>query len=537
MQTKLKKIGNNAYRLGVQLVAVGGLTGLFAGLAVTLFNALLELCEEFSRGYYGFFRDNPAFIPLLFLALLMGSVVMGGFLRFLPVLRGGGFARTEGATRGLMRFKWYQALCGAFTAGLLAVFLGLSAGGEGPSVLIGGSCGYGVSDVLKRNPVVRRYQITGGACAGLAVALNAPLTGIIFAYEEAHKRFTPEVFVCSFVSVVFAVVVRALLRPLFHLPTGAYLAAFTFPQEIPLLFCLYALGAALVCALVATGFYYLLILLRRLFKKWNFWKGWGKYSVAFLLAGAAGLCTPFVMGGGTELISALSSGNEGEIFLYGAPFAVALLVIFLLKFITTIVNVGLDLPVCASVPMLAMGAAVGKLLSLGFVKMGMDPSLSDALVVLCMVTFFSTVVKAPITGIIMTVELTWNFLWMLPAVLCMAVGYFVGAVFHTEPLYEELLEELLEEENKTEKLTVFVRVTQAAGRAVRDVLWPFSALVTSVRRGEEVIPPKGDTELCEGDILTVEGTPTDREEYLAVLAAAVGEVAMEEGKISEETGA
>ncbi len=528
MKKTLEKIKRKA-NYSAQIVSVGVMTGLFAGVVVTFFNVLFGMAEEFSRGYYGYFRDHPAFIPLLFLALLLGAVVIGGVLRFLPLLRGNGFPQTEGATRGLLRFKWYRDLTGMFASALFLVFMGLSAGAEGPSAFIGGSCGAGVSDLCRRDPIVRRFQITGGACTGLAVALNAPLTGIIFAYEEAHKRFTPEVFVCSFSSVAVAVVIRGvLLKYALGMEVGPFLSTFAYPADTGLLFCAFALLAALVVTLVAAGFYHLLFYVRKYFKRITFLKGTAKYMIPFALAGAAGLVTAFAMGGGEHFIDALGSGSEGGMSVFGWPLAVAVVVVVLLKLVTSVANLAADLPCCASVPMLAMGAGMGKLLSMLFVLMGMDPALADCLIVLCMVTFFTTVVKAPVTGIIMTVELTWSFTFFLPAVICAAVSYLIGDVLHIRPLYDRLLDEMLEED-VSESMHIVARVqvkagSPAAGRAVRDVLWPFTALVKNVERGETGFAPSGSTVLEAGDVLTVEGTPHDREEFLSALTATVGDV-------------
>ncbi len=531
MKKTLEKIKRKA-NYSVQIVSVGVMTGLFAGVVVTLFNVLFGMAEEFSREtFYGFFRNNPTFIPLLFLALLLGAVVIGGVLRFLPLLRGNGFPQTEGATRGLLRFKWYRDVTGMFASALFLVFMGLSAGAEGPSAFIGGSCGAGVSDLFRRDPIVRRFQITGGACTGLAVALNAPLTGIIFAYEEAHKRFTPEVFVCSFCSVAVAVVIRGvLMKYAFGTEIQPFLSrtAFVYPADTGLLFCAFALLAALVVTLVAAGFYHLLFYVRKYFKQIAFLKGTAKYMIPFALAGAAGLVTAFAMGGGEHFIDALGSGAKGGVSVFGWPLAVAVAVVVVLKLITSVANLAADLPCCASVPMLAMGAGLGKLLSMLFVLMGMNPNLADCLIVLCMVTFFTTVVKAPVTGIIMTVELTWSFTFFLPAVICAAVSYLIGDVLHIRPLYDRLLDEMLEED-VSESMRIVARVqvkagSPAAGRAVRDVLWPFTALVKNVERGEANFAPSGSTVLEAGDVLTVEGTPHDREEFLSALTATVGDV-------------
>ena len=59
MKKNIKQISKKAYHYGVQLVAVGALTGFFAGLVVTLYNVLAHMAEEFSAGYYGFSANIP----------------------------------------------------------------------------------------------------------------------------------------------------------------------------------------------------------------------------------------------------------------------------------------------------------------------------------------------------------------------------------------------------------------------------------------------------------------------------------------------
>ncbi len=439
MKTKIKKISDKAAYF-LRIIGVGAFTGLFAGVVVTLFNVLFEGGEAFSQNYFAFFRNNPAFLPLLFVALFLGGIVVGGILKFLPALRGTGFSQVEGAAQGLYHFKWYEALAGMFATSLFLVFMGLSGGSEGPSLMIGGACGQATDAMTRKDD--SRYSITSGGSAGLAVALNAPLSGIIFAYEEAHKKFTPEVFVCSFSSVIFAVIVRNLLLLAMGMEVGPFLAGFVFPEETGLLFYAFVLLMALVVSFAAVCFYHIFVAMYRVFAKLTFWKGVGRYVIPFLLAGGLGLLTAFAMGSGRELIFAVLTDEVG---LFGLPLWAALLILFAVRFLATVANLGMCLPACASVPFFAMGAVLAKLLALLFVKMGMDPALSDLLVALGMMTFFMTVVRAPITGIIMSVELTGQFAFLLPAVICAAVSYFMGAVFHTQPIYEYMLDKMIEE--------------------------------------------------------------------------------------------
>lgn len=58
--------------------------------------------------------------------------------------------------------------------------------------------------------------MTGGACSGFAVATGAPVTGLLFALEEAHKRFTPMIFLMAMSSVLFGVTASNLWSMLFH---------------------------------------------------------------------------------------------------------------------------------------------------------------------------------------------------------------------------------------------------------------------------------------------------------------------------------
>jgi len=143
---------------GINLVLISLLTGLFAGVVVTFYNILAHIGEETSVKLYSLLRDNPAFIPLLFLGLSAGAIVV-------PMIRGSGIPQIEGAARGIIRFKWYVTMCSMFAASLACIFLGLSAGAEGPSLEIGGCAGEAVGRILKRNQMIRRLQIASGSSA------------------------------------------------------------------------------------------------------------------------------------------------------------------------------------------------------------------------------------------------------------------------------------------------------------------------------------------------------------------------------------
>lgn len=514
MQMKDKKTLTHTF---LELVAVGGVTGVVAGTIVTVFNILVHEGEHISRNVYAYVRENPQVLPLLFLALICLGLMLGVAVNISSTIRGCGIPQTEGATRGLVRFTWWRDLIAMFSSSLLSIFMGLSIGAEGPSVFIGATAGDGVSTLLRRNEMIRKYQITGGACTGLAVASNAPLTGIAFAFEEAHKRFTPEVFICSFSSVIFGVVTRSLIYGLLGREVQSSFASYQF-HELPIQYYGVVMLSGLICALLGVVFLKACLFSRKTFTKIECKDKRVTYAVrvmiAVLLGGIVSLIATGVMGGGHELIESL--GTFGGVLepttelSFGLTLGWTLCIILILKSLITTVNVGSGVPCGIFIPIIAIGACLGGLLNILWT--GLTPDMKpycDLLVMICMAAFFTTVVRAPITAIIMICELTGSFAPLLPVIIAVAISYIVGEISRMEGIYEILLEEYEREtgihERAVREVYTFTvaKGAMAVGRDVRDILWPGNARVTAIERGEEHILPDGDTNIHVGDVLTV----------------------------------
>lgn len=511
---KRKKTGE-FYRNFIQLVLVGSVTGVFGGGIVTLFNILVHEGELVAQNVYAYVRGNPAFIPLLFLALVGAAFFIGVAVNISSVIRGCAIPQTEGATRGIVPLKWWRDLTLMFACCLLSIFMGLSIGAEGPSVLIGACTGDGVASTLRRNPMVRKYQITGGACVGLAVASNAPLTGMAFAFEEAYKRLTPEVFICSAVSVITGMLTKNAIYWLRGMETATTFASYRF-FELPLRCYGFVLLAGLACGLLGVAFYKLAFFMRRLFAKIHCKKDSRAHVlrvlIAVVLGGGVSLLAVGVMGSGHSLIEDIGTfGGTADVRVasaFGLGLVWTLAVILLLKMLITTVNVGSGIPCGIFFPMIAIGACLGALLNTLWLQMGMDETYCDLMVMICMAAFFTTVVKAPITSIVMICEFTGSFAHLLPVIIAVFIGYLIGEIFRTEGIYEELLEQYEKETHVQESVrTVFTfavaRGALAEKREVRDILWPVGARVTEIARGEEKILPDGDTVLHDGDMLTI----------------------------------
>jgi len=517
MKTKQEKIKNELYRIFIELIAVGSVTGVAAGAIATLFNILVHEGEHFSRNVYAYVRANPAFIPLLFLVLALGSFLVGVFVNISSVVRGCGIPQAEGGSRGIVRFKWWRDLTAMFAASLLSIFMGLSIGAEGPSVLIGATAGDGVANTLKRNEMIRRFQVTGGACTGLAVASNAPLTGMAFAFEEAHKRFTPEVFICAFSSVIFGMLTRTLIYQMLGMEVNNAFHSYVF-NEMPMRYYGFVVLAGIVCGLIGIFFYKSCFFMRKQFKKIALEDKRYRYTLrvmlAVLLGGIVSLLAVGVMGGGHELIESLGThgglGKPVTESAFGLSLVWTLLIVLVLKFFITTVNVGSGIPCGIFIPIIAIGACIGGLLNSLWLTIDADmTAYCDLMVMICMAAFFTTVVRAPITAIVMICEFTGSFAPLLPVIIAVSIGYIIGEMAKTEGIYEQLLEHYEHETGIHERAVseVYVLTLEhgalAENREVRNVLWPASTRVKEIERGEEHILPDGETVLRAGDVLTI----------------------------------
>lgn len=517
----------------LQLILLAVITGVFAGTVVTAYNIFATYGEQCSTAWYEAVIANPWSIPLLLLALATGAIVIGTVLKFIPLARGSGIPQVEGAIRGAIVFRWFRTMVTGFAASLVTIFLGMSAGSEGPSMLIGGTAGNGVGVMTKRDSRKTRYLITGGASAGLAVAFNAPLTGFLFAFEEAHKKFTPEIFFTAFFSVVSGILTRNGWRMLIGLAdpsitVGPALTEFDLSTVASFADLWKIIGivliAAVVTGLLGVGFYFAVVGLRSLFAKLDFLHGTGKFLIPFLLAGGFGLLSVFAMGGGHSLLEALGTKGGTVDFSvtlrFASPVIVAILAVLAMKFVASVCNMGAGVPCGVFIPMLAIGACTGAAISFIAMQCGMEAKYSDIIVMICMATFFSTVVKAPLTGIVMVFELTgsYNFNLLLPTMLGVAIGYVIGKMFRTEAIYDMLLEGFIQTDGvarggKKEVLTLTVMDgCPAQNREVRDLLLPWNTAITALERKDNPSAvPSGKTVLEEGDVLTVESETADRD--------------------------
>ncbi len=88
-----------------------------------------------------------------------------------------------------------------------------------------------------------------------------------------------------------------------------------------------------------------------------------------------------------------------------------------------------------------LGAIIGQLF--GHVSAMMFPSVGTtpaAYAVVCMAAMFTSIVRAPLTGIVLILEMTGNQEQLFALCLTCLVAYLVAEHAHSEPIYDSLLE-------------------------------------------------------------------------------------------------
>ncbi len=227
---------------------LSSIAGIFTGTVIFLFKFISEKIIGFSAAIYSTVRENPLLLPLLFIGLIILSLLAFFFMKTEPDSKGGGIPTSLIFIRGHKGFSPIRNLIFVFLSSLTTYLAGAPLGNEGPSVQMGCALGNATAK-LTRNKPWTRYIMSGGASAGFASATGSVLSGILFAFEEAHKRFSPIIFVTAAASVVSSVATTNLLSTLFGINSDLF--SFSPFPPLPLKFLWVAAIIGILSGLIA----------------------------------------------------------------------------------------------------------------------------------------------------------------------------------------------------------------------------------------------------------------------------------------------
>lgn len=490
-------IGRRTEHYQIILVAEGLLVGIASGLVVLAYRVLLGYGSEWLDHILAFASGHPVRIAGWFLILMLLAFVVSQFVKWEPMISGSGIPQVEGEVIGRLDQTWWRVLTAKFLGGFLALLAGLSLGREGPSIQLGAMAGKGVSRALDRDKTEEKILLTCGASAGLAAAFHAPLAGLMFSLEEVHKNFSVSVLVSAMAASLTADYISSNLiglEPVFQFDIGT-------PMTQGSYWIIVLLGVLL--GVLGSFYNYFTLKVQSIYKN-SALHPTVRMMIPFACAGVLGFVFPVVLGSGHAIVEDAANGR----LVLGS-----VLVILVVKFVFSAISFGSGAPGGIFFPLLVLGALIGAAYGMvGIEYLGWDPTYVSNLVLLSMAGFFTAIVRAPLTGIILIFEMTGSVSQMLSLALVSIVAYVVANLMHSAPIYESLLERLLanqplpQTKMRGERVLLEFAIMHGScleNKLVGEIGWPESCLLVALQRGTTEIIPKGDTVMEASDMLVV----------------------------------
>lgn len=484
-------------RFRLRLFAEGACVGILSGSAAGFFRWALEKGTVGREYVYSLLTQaNLLWNCLWFLVLALAGYILYKCVAYEPDAAGSGIPQVKGAISCSLHMRWFRVFWVKLFSGILGIGLGLSLGREGPSIQLGAVTAQGFSEALKRTRMEERYLITAGASAGLAMAFNAPLAGVLFALEELHRNFSGVVLAPAMAAALIATVICRLMFGAQSVFQFGVLSAF------PVTYTWLAVLLGVVLGFCGLIFNKGLLLSSRFYRLPIFTKSWMPVVFALFTAGILGYVFPQILGGGNELINSLHT----------LPLSLKLFAALLVgKFVFTLVSYGCGVPGGFFLPILVIGALLGSVIGICLIDAGLveEQYLSD-IVVIAMAAFFTAAVHSPITGTVLIMEMTGSYEHLL--VLCTAalIALVTAKLCGGRPVYDMLLERLLQKgrDGAADKKRNIIELTVGSGclldgKSTREIPWPEHVALIDVKRGDGEIIPDTNTVLAAGDYIYI----------------------------------
>ncbi len=418
------------------LYTLGALIGVISGFTSILFRLLI-------LGMSLIFVMIPQVLGIVGWIIVPG---IGGLLvaviviKYAPEAKGHGVPEVMEAYAlhsGKIRFRvpLLKSIGSAIT-----ISSGGSCGREGPIAQIGAGVGSVVAATFKLDKRERKTLLVCGLSSGIAATFNAPLGGALFGIEVLAGG----IIGFSILPVILAsVIATAISRFILGAAVSFQAPIFVMANPIELVFYL-ALGIILGTASVIwmRGFYSIEDLIEKVRVS-----RYALPAIGGLLTGVLGVLTiyfesvfgysgeftspqpyyPAIMGVEYAFVDATLIGNValGALFVFGA-----------LKYFATSFTLGSGGSGGVFAPTLYMGAAFGGAFGLVcslLLPWAIPQPMAFALV--GMAALFAGTGRAPITCIVMIMEMTADYSLILPLMIAVSTSYLVSSLIESESIY------------------------------------------------------------------------------------------------------
>ena len=315
-------------------------------------------------------------------------------------------------------------------AGLLC---GGSIGREGPTVHVGAVIIHSVSRWMPKGRIAaqRHALVLAGGAAGVAAAFNTPLAGIVFAIEELSKSFEERASGTTLTAVIIAgVVAIALVGDYTYFGQPPVLAQASSITPAVLL-------VAFVCGL-AGGVFSLITLASARWLPSSLARVRRERPALFaalcglLVAGLGVLSGALTYGTGYDEARSIIENHAHLPWIYAPARALATLLSYLS-----------GIPAGLLAPSLSVGAGLGQFLA---DSLGQSSAVPFAILGMC--GYLAGVTQAPLTSLVIVMEMTAQHAMVLPLMITAAIATAVSRLV-SRPLYQTLADRYSELPERT----------------------------------------------------------------------------------------
>lgn len=423
-------------KTSITILLLSAFVGMLAGYLSTFFEIGVHWVGEHRTAYL--LENSPAWTVAVSSFVISAVIAAFGYLlthTIAPDAAGSGIPEIEGAMDDLRPVRWWRVLPVKFFGGLGTLGSGMVLGREGPSVQMGGNVGSMVADIFRlKDNEGRHALLASGAAAGLSAAFNAPLAGTLFVVEEMRPQFRYSLISIKAVFIA-SIVANIIYRSIKGQDAVIDLPSYGSP-ELMALWLYLVLG--MLFGIFGVHFNRLVVRSLDFYAKLHRGELLRYVGLGGLLGGCFGvllLYFPELTGGGVEWIPAATRGDFGLFML---------LIIFVGRLAATLICFGSGAPGGIFAPMLALGTMAGTLFGLlahtMFPDMGLEPG---TFAIAGMGALFAATVRAPLTGIVLVLEMTDNYNLILPMLITCLGATMLAQLLGGRPIYSLLLERTL----------------------------------------------------------------------------------------------
>ncbi|GBE21738.1 H(+)/Cl(-) exchange transporter ClcA [bacterium BMS3Bbin01] len=413
--------------LGLIVISVvAAFAGILVGIAGGYFRKFLFDADEYRLSFLQWAHtwSGPGWIlPII---VVVGFTALARLIVvFVPRVSGSGIQDVEAVWRGDIPATSWEVLPAKFVGGLLAIGAGLALGREGPTVHLGAAIGSEAGRRLRLGERDVRILQTALGGAGLGVAFNAPLGAALFVFEEVAKSIRLRLGLVTLIGTATAIMSSRFIlgnRPDF--PVGPIGTPSGWTIGIFVLF-------GLLTGVVGVFYNRLILFFLELSDRMRNIPPILKSAAIGAIVGLLLWFDPLVATGGGDRLT--------EHVLGGGIVLASVAGYFAVRFFLGPLSYATQTPGGLFSPLLAVGALWGAVvhgLTSGFLS-GPGTTVA-AFAIVGMSTLFAVIVRAPLTGIVLIVEMTATTTLVVPMLAAAFGAVLTASLLRSEPIYDSL---------------------------------------------------------------------------------------------------